>query len=77
LFQGDSGYQGILRLHKNSEVPKKKPRGGTLSAEEKLENRRISRERVFVENVIAKLRCLSFWQTSIVTGVNVTNYVQP
>jgi hypothetical protein len=52
----NGGYQGILKLHKNSEIPKKKPRGGTLSAEEKLENRCISRERVFVENVIAKFK---------------------
>jgi len=54
--QGDSGFQGILKLHKNSETPKKKPRGGVLSFEEKLENRRISRERVFVENIIAKFK---------------------
>ena len=26
-IQADSGYQGILALHKNSETPKKKPRG--------------------------------------------------
>ena len=56
LFQGDSGYQGVLRLHKNSEVLKKKLRGGVLSVEEKMENRRISRLRVFVENVIAKFK---------------------
>jgi len=53
---GDSGYQGILKLHKNSEIPKKKPKGGELSAMEKVENRRISRERVFVENIIAKFK---------------------
>jgi hypothetical protein len=56
LFLGDSGYQGILKLHKNSEIPKKKPRGSELSVEEKMENRRISRLRVFVENVIAKFK---------------------
>jgi len=55
-FKVNGGYQGILKLHKNSEISKKKPRGGVLSAEEKLENRRISRERVFVENVIAKFK---------------------
>jgi len=53
---GDGGYQGILKLHWNSEIPKKKPRGGVLSVVEKMENRRISRERVFVENVIAKVK---------------------
>jgi hypothetical protein len=40
--QADSGYQGILRLHKNSETPKKNPKGGQLTADEKSENRRIS-----------------------------------
>jgi hypothetical protein len=54
--QGDSGYQGILRLHKNSETPKKKPRGGVLTADEKHENRRISRERILVENINAKIK---------------------
>jgi hypothetical protein len=43
-------------LHKNSQVPKKKPRGGELTGEEKTENRRISRARVLVENIIAKFK---------------------
>ena len=55
-FKVKGGYQGILKLHKNSEIPKKKPKGGELSVAEKLENRRISRERVFVENIIAKFK---------------------
>jgi hypothetical protein len=54
--QGDSGYQGILKLHKNSETPKKKPKGGELTAEEKAENRRISRERILIENINAKIK---------------------
>ena len=44
-LQGDSGYQGLVKLHKNSETPKKKPKGGELTREEKAQNRRISRER--------------------------------
>ena len=40
--QADSGYQGITTYHLNSETPKKKPRGGQLTAEEKAENKRIS-----------------------------------
>jgi len=55
-IQADSGYQGILKLHANSETPKKKPRGGELSAEEKAENRRISRERMVIENINAKVK---------------------
>jgi len=55
-IQGDSGFQGILRLHKNSETPKKKPKGGNLTKEEKAENRRISRERILIENINAKIK---------------------
>lgn len=52
----DSGYQGILKLHKNSETPKKKPKGGELTDEEKVENRRLSKMRILVENIIAKVK---------------------
>jgi len=45
-----------LKLHINSETPKKKPKGGELTAEEKEENRRISRERILIENINAKIK---------------------
>lgn len=54
--QGDSGYQGILKLHKNSETPQKKPKGGELTPDEKAENQRISRERILIENTNAKIK---------------------
>jgi len=54
--QGDSGYQGILKLHRNSETPKKKPKNGELTAYDKAENRRISRERILIENINAKIK---------------------
>ena len=31
----DSGYQGIAEIHKNSETPKKKPKGGELTKKDK------------------------------------------
>jgi hypothetical protein len=55
-LMGDSGFQRILDFHKNSETPKKKPKGGELTAEEKAENKRISQERIFIENVNACLK---------------------
>ena len=55
-MRGDSGYEGILRLHGHSETTKKKPKGGELTPEEKAENRRISRERILIENVTAKVK---------------------
>jgi hypothetical protein len=54
--RGDSAYQGIAHLHGNSETPKKKPKGGELTGGEKAQNKRISRERVPVENVAAKVK---------------------
>ena len=54
--QGDSGYQGILKLHRNSETPKKKPKGGQLADDEKAENKRLSTERMLIEHVNAKVK---------------------
>lgn len=56
MAQLDSGYQGILKLHAKSETPKKKPKGGELTAEEKAENKRLSQERILIENVNAKVK---------------------
>ena len=53
---GDSGYQGILKLHKNSCLPKKKPKGGVLSVEDKAENRCLARVRILVEHLNAKVK---------------------
>jgi hypothetical protein len=55
-LDGDSGYQGILKFHKNSLTPKKKPKGGVLSVEDKVENRRLARIRILVEHINAKVK---------------------
>ena len=55
-LKADSGYPGLLRLHRNSELPTKKPKGGELTAEEKAGNRRLSRERILIENINAKIK---------------------
>ena len=55
-LMGDSGFQGILDFHKNSETPKKKSKRKPLTAEEKANNKRISQERIFIENVNACLK---------------------
>lgn len=52
-IQGDSGYQGIQKIHANSEVPKKRSKKSPLTREDKVRNREISSERVIVENVFA------------------------
>ncbi len=52
-FIGDSGYQGMAKLHKNSETPYKKPRGGKLSKEQKASNLKLSKKRICIEHVNA------------------------
>ncbi len=55
-IQGDSGYQGIQKIHSNSETPKKRSKKHPLSKEDKANNRRISSERVIAENVFAFIK---------------------
>jgi hypothetical protein len=52
----DSGYQGLQKLHEKSETPRKKPRQGELTDEQKQSNRELARRRVVVEHVIRSLK---------------------
>jgi hypothetical protein len=52
----DTGYQGIKKLHKKSELPKKKSKKNPLTKEDKKYNQRISAERVLNENLIGMLK---------------------
>ena len=52
----DSGYQGVKKIHPNSELPKKNSKKNPLTKEEKRANHRISSERVIIENVIRKVK---------------------
>lgn len=52
----DSGYQGLDKLHGKSKTPKKKPKKGQLTKEEKQANRELARRRIVVENVIRSLK---------------------
>ena len=42
----DSGYQGINKLHKNTEIPKKKTKKTSLSSQDKRNNLDISRTKI-------------------------------
>lgn len=52
----DSGYQGIAKLHKNSQTPKKKSKHHPLTKEEKAANRALAKARIYGEHVIGKLK---------------------
>ena len=52
----DTGYQGIQKLHQNSELPKEKTKKNPLTKEDKKKNRVLSRDRVLNENVIGMVK---------------------
>jgi len=52
----DSGYQGIKNIHEQSEIPKKKPKGGELTEQEKESNKILSKVRVIVENIFGDIK---------------------
>jgi IS5 family transposase len=52
----DRGYQGLQTLHSHSQTPKKKPRRGELTKQEKRQNRLLASRRVVGEHVLGKLK---------------------
>lgn len=58
----DTGFQGIQKQHRNTLIPKKKPKGGYLTETEKAWNKLISSARMVVEHAIGGIKrfgCLS------------------
>jgi DDE superfamily endonuclease/Helix-turn-helix of DDE superfamily endonuclease len=53
---GDSGYQGIDKLHPRARSPRKKPRGKPRPPEDTAYNTLFSRRRIVVENSIGRMR---------------------
>ena len=52
----DTGFQGIHKFHKNSEIPKKKSKKYPLTKQEKARNREISSQRVLTEHAIGFIK---------------------
>ncbi len=52
----DTGYQGLKKLHANSELPKKKTKKHPLTKDDKKSNQDIASKRVLNENVIAMIK---------------------
>ena len=52
----DTGYQGITKLHSNTQLPKKRTKKNPLTTEDKHNNQMLSSERVLNENVIGMLK---------------------
>jgi hypothetical protein len=56
MLLADSGYQGLLTLHKNSRIPYKKSKLHPLTKEQKSLNRNLAKERIVIENINAKIK---------------------
>ncbi len=52
----DTGYQGLQKLHANSELPKKRSKKNPLTKADKKRNKELSSERASNENVIGMLK---------------------
>jgi hypothetical protein len=52
----DTGYQGIQKIHGNSEHPRKKTKKKPLSKEDKKQNQQISSSRITIENIIREVK---------------------
>ena len=52
----DTGYLGLVKLHKNIEIPKKKTKLNPLSKEDRLKNKNKSSKRIPVEHINAKIK---------------------
>ena len=52
----DTGYQGLQKIHKKAQLPKKKTKKEPLTKEDKKNNRLLSSARVLNENVIGVLK---------------------
>jgi len=55
-IKADSGYQGLQKIHANTDLPKKKTKKNPLTPEDKANNSKLASDRVLNENVIGKLK---------------------
>jgi len=56
MILADSGYQGIQEYHAWSLIPIKKSKNRELSESEKAFNRELSRRRIVIENINARIK---------------------
>ena len=49
-------FQALSIVHSNSQTPTKKSKLHSLSAEQKIANRKLSKKRILIENIIRKLK---------------------
>ena len=58
MILADSGYQGIKKLHEDSEIRIKKRKNRELTEEGKEYNKELSQRRIYIEQVNRRLKIL-------------------
>ncbi|WP_263640487.1 IS5 family transposase [Streptococcus pneumoniae] len=60
----DSGYQGLMKIYPQVQIPRKSSKLKSLIAEDKAYNHALSKERSKVENIFAKVKTFKMFSTT-------------
>ena len=60
----DSGYQGIMKMYSQAQIPRKSSKLKPLTLEDKSYNHVLSKERIKVENILAKVKTFKMFSTT-------------
>lgn len=56
LLLADAGYQGVAKIHRNSQTPAKKTKLHPLNKEQKADNLTLARKRILIEHIFRRLK---------------------
>lgn len=60
----DSGYQGIMKMYSQAQIPRKSRKLKPLTLEDKSYNHVLSKERIKIENILAKVKTFKMFSTT-------------
>ena len=60
----DSGYQGSMKMYSQAQIPRKSRKLKPLTLEDKSYNHVLSKERIKVENILAKVKTFKMFSTT-------------
>ena len=60
----DSGYQGLMKMYSQAQTPRKSSKLKPLTLEDKSYNHMLSKERIKVENIFAKVKTFKMFSTT-------------
>ena len=60
----DSGYQGLMKMYSQAQTPRKSSKLKLLTLEDKSYNHALSKERIQIENIFAKVKTFKIFSTT-------------